>query len=242
MTHRKLPAVLALAVTLHLTPIDATAEPPPSDEDGWRVLFDGTSPGGWRNGDGTPYDGPIEDGTLQVFRNGGAFVYHEDVFEDFILRCEVKQDTETTNSGIFVRLVDPKTHHGPPSRNPRTGFECQVGPGGTGIHSFGAIYDLVPAASDVAKPAGEWNEVEIRCEGPRVAITVNGTETASLDAEEWTEPGRRPDGSRHKFLTAIKDHPRVGHVAFQDHGARAWYRNVRIKDLKADRSGDDRSP
>lgn len=231
MTRPILPAILAVAVSLSLTPIDAIAAAPPFEEDGWRVLFDGTSSEGWCNGNGSPYDGPIDDGTLQVFRNGGAFVYHEDVFEDFILRCEVKQETERTNSGIFVRLVDPKTHHGPPSRNPRTGFECQVGPGGTGIHSFGAIYDLVPSASDVAKPAGEWNEVEIRCQGPIVEVTVNGVKTASLNTEEWTEPGRRPDRSRHKFLTAIKDHPRVGHIAFQDHGARAWYRNVRIKDL-----------
>ncbi|WP_169974807.1 3-keto-disaccharide hydrolase [Tautonia rosea] len=231
MTRLPFPAVLAVGVSLSLTGIDATTATPPSIEDGWRVLFDGHSSEGWRNGNGEPYDGPIDEGSLQVYRNGGAFVYFEDEFEDFILRCEVKQDTETTNSGVFVRLVDPIRHHGPPSRNPRTGFECQVGQGGTGIHSFGAIYDLVPAASNVAKPAGAWNEVEIRCEGPVVEVSVNGTKTASLNTEEWTEPGRRPDGSRHKFLTAIKDHPRVGHIAFQDHGARAWYRNVRIKEL-----------
>ncbi|WP_161602427.1 3-keto-disaccharide hydrolase [Tautonia marina] len=234
MPHPFLPAILALAANLTFLPIDATATVPRSEEDGWRILFDGSSTEGWRNGDGSPYDDPIDDGTLQVFQNGGAFVYHEDVFEDFILRCEVKQETERTNSGVFVRLVDPKTHHGPPSRNPRTGFECQVGPGGTGIHSFGAIYDLVPAASNVARPAGEWNEIEIRCQGPIVTVSVNGTQTATLNTEEWPEPTRRPDGSRHKFLTAIKDHPRVGHIAFQDHGARAWYRNVRIKELKAD--------
>lgn len=229
-----LPSLLAFAVSLSPSLVDGPAELR-LDDDGWRILFDGTSAEGWRAGKGTPFDATIDDGSLQVQGHGGAYVYHEDQFEDFILRCEVKQDSETTNSGVFVRLVDPLTHYGPPSKRPRTGFECQVGPGGTGIHSFGAIYDLVPASSNIAKPAGEWNEIEIRCEGPVVEVSVNGTTSATINTDEWTEPGHRPDGSRHKFLTAITDHPRLGHIAFQDHGARAWFRNVRIKDLNTGR-------
>lgn len=231
MTHLSLFAVTAVAA-LFLPPSD---EGPRSDEDGWRVLFDGSSTEGWRNGKGEPYEGPIDDGALQVHGNGGPYLYHEDTFADFIVRCEVKQSAPNTNSGVFVRLEDPTTHYGSPSKNPRTGFECQVGPGGTGVHSFGSIYDLVPASSDVALPAGEWNAIEIRCEGPIVEVTVNGTTTATINTEEWTEPGVRPDGSKHKFLTAIKDHPRRGHIAFQDHGSKAWFRDVRIKELNGDR-------
>ncbi|MFO0890646.1 MAG: hypothetical protein U0790_16065 [Isosphaeraceae bacterium] len=34
-----------------------------------------------------------------------------------------------------------------------------------------------------------------------------------MDLDEWTTPNRRPDGSRHKFDVAYKDHPRGLHRA-----------------------------
>ncbi|QDT36440.1 3-keto-disaccharide hydrolase [Stratiformator vulcanicus] len=201
------------------------------EETGFRSLFDGTSTDGWLVAPNKPYAGPLEEGAIQPHKAGGRYVYHDDVFENFELRLEVKQSSEKTNSGIFIRLVDPTKHFGNPKKNPRSGFEIQVGPGGTGNHDFGAIYDLVPAAENVQRPVGEWNEVQVYANGPRIVVTVNGLRTATLNADEWAEPGKRPDGTNHKFLAAIAELPRRGHIGFQDHGSKAWFRNVRIREL-----------
>ena len=54
----------------------------------------------------------------------------------------------------------------------------------------------------------------------------------SIDLNEWPEPGKRPDGSKHKFAkVAIKDLNRPGYLGFQDHGKDCWFKNVKLKDL-----------
>ena len=41
---------------------------------------------------------------------------------------------------------------------------------GTGMHDFGAIYDLVPPAKNNAK-ADDWNAIEIKAVVPLVVVT-----------------------------------------------------------------------
>ena len=64
-----------------------------------------------------------------------------------------------------------------------------------------------------------------------VTVTVNGEKVASINCDEWDKPGRRPDGSRHKFGKAIKDFPREGYIGLQDHGHDVWYKNIKLKEL-----------
>jgi hypothetical protein len=121
----------------------------------------------------------------------------------------------------------------------QTGFEIQVMNGkGTGMHDFGAIYDLVAPKKNNLKPAGEWNAVEITADGPHIKVAVNGEPVAEINCDEWPEPGKRPDGSSHKFRMAVKDFPRKGYLGFQDHGHKVWYRNVRILERKSPAAGE----
>lgn len=192
---------------------------------GWMLLFNGKDASGWICNNGkTPADSVVEDGTLMPYKSGGYVLIHEKEFGDFILKCDVKMPAKC-NSGIFFRIGNPKDPV-------QTGFEVQVMHGkGTGRHDFGAIYDLVAPSKSNVKPTGEWNAVEIECRGPHISVRVNGDEVAKMNCDEWTEPGKRPDGSKHKFKSAIKDFPRSGSLGFQDHGAKVWYRNVKLKEL-----------
>lgn len=196
-------------------------------KEGWKLLFNGKDATGWICNNGKkPAEGVIEDGTLMPYKSGGYVLMHKKQYGDFILKCEVKMPKKC-NSGIFFRIGNPK--------NPvQTGFEVQVmNNKKTGRHDFGAIYDLVAPSKNNIKPDG-WNSVEIRCYGPYINVKVNGEQVAAMNVDRWTEPRKRPDGSRHKFKKAIKDFPRKGYLGFQDHGAKVWYRNVKLLELKKD--------
>ncbi|GAB4146464.1 MAG: DUF1080 domain-containing protein [Planctomycetaceae bacterium] len=210
-------ATSAVAAENTLTPAEKKA--------GWKLLFNGKDASDWICNNGRkPADSVIEDGTLMPYKSGGYVLMHKKQYGDFILKCEVKMPARC-NSGIFFRVGNPK--------NPvQTGFEVQVmNSKGKGRHDFGAIYDLVAPSKNNLKPTGEWNHVEIKCVGPHISVKVNGEQVAEMNCDKWTQPGKRLDGSKHKFRMAIKDFPREGYLGFQDHGAKVWYRNIKVLEL-----------
>ena len=102
---------------------------------------------------------------------------------------------------------------------------------GTGVHDFGSIYDLVGPRKHNARGKGRWNSMTITCKGPLITVAVNGETVTEMNCDEYTEPGKRPDGTSHKFKGAVKDFPRKGYLGFQDHGHKVWYKNVKVLDL-----------
>lgn len=193
---------------------------------GWQLLFNGKDTTGWKCNNDKPVATPIENGCLLPHKSGGYLIVYEQPFGDFKLACDVKMEDPQCNSGIFFRVGNLK--------NPiYSGFEVQIfnGPG-TGMHDFGAIYDLVPPKKNNLKGPGEWNHVELTCQGPTITVAVNGEEVATMNCEDYPERGKRPDGSKHKFGVAIKDLPRSGYLGFQDHGHKCWYKNVKLLELK----------
>lgn len=194
--------------------------------DGWRLLFNGKDHTGWMNNNGKPIASAIEDHALQTKGCGGYVLMHEKQYTNFVLRCDVKMQKPHGNSGIFFRVANPK--------NPvHSGYEAQIEKGGTGLHSFGAIYDLVPAKVNALNGPGEWNRYELTCDGPMITVKVNGKLVAEMNTDAWTEVGKRPDGTKHKFKfkVPIKDLHRTGYLGFQDHGAKVWFKNVKLKEL-----------
>ena len=214
-------AVLAMPTFARAAENELTKE---EQDAGWQLLFNGTDHAGWKCNNGKKIATPVEDGALLPYKSGGYVIIHEKQFGDFVFKCEVKMTPPHCNSGIFFRIGDPKTPV-------YTGFEVQVYKGGTGMHDFGAIYDLVPASKNLLNGPGKWDTVEIKCQGPKVSVKVNGTEVAKMNCDEWPEKRLRPDGSKHKFGVAVKDLPRKGYLGFQDHGHKVWYKNVKILDL-----------
>ncbi len=194
--------------------------------EGWQLLFNGSDTTGWKCNNGKqPVDTVVEDGTLVPYKSGGYVLMYDKQFGDFILKCDVKMP-EHCNSGVFFRIGEPKDPV-------QTGFEIQVLNNNSSIsrNSWGSIYDLVAPSKNNLKDTGEWNSMVITCRGPHITVETNGEEVAEIDCDQWTEPGKRPDGSKHKFRAAIKDFPRKGYLGFQDHGAKVWYKNVKVLEL-----------
>jgi len=200
-------------------------------EEGWQLLFNGKNLDGWKCNNGKNIAAPVERESLVPYKSGGYIIIHEEQFDNFVLKCDVRWEDPRCNSGIFFRVEDPK--------NPvHTGFEIQVMSGkNVGKHQFGAIYDLAATQKNAGKETGEWNSVEIRCYGPYINIKVNGEEVAAMNCNKFDEPGVCPDGKKHKFKLdgkprAVKDFARTGYLGFQDHGHKVWYKNVKLLKLE----------
>ncbi|QDV35064.1 3-keto-disaccharide hydrolase [Tautonia plasticadhaerens] len=197
----------------------------PVQGDGAEAIFDGSGPEGWVNNNDLapiPTSAVQEDG-LNPHGTGAYVVLYEQKVKDFVLDFDYKL-SPGCNSGVFIRVGDPKDPV-------MTGLEVALDDTtGTGYHDSGAFYDLVEPEANAQEPAGEWNHMTIIAEGPIVTVSINGTQVSRIDQSQFTEPGKRPDGSDHKFRrVAIADLVQEGYFGFQDHGSNVWYKNVRLK-------------
>lgn len=220
---------LAAALALAAAPADNVL----SDQekaDGWILLFDGKTLDGWMTSSSLPSRTSVEDGCINPHKCGGYMMVHQRTWDDFILALDFKISPRC-NSGIFIRTF-PLT-----PRNGRdvgyNGIEVAIDDTpGAGYHDTGAFYDLVKPTKNAMKPVGEWNHIVITCNKNVLEVELNGDRVTRMDLDEWTKPGERPDGSKHKFDAAFKDHPRKGYLGLQDHGAPCWFKNIKLKPLK----------
>lgn len=194
-----------------------------ADSGAWQALFNGKDLSGWQNRDGKA-PGPgwvVEEGAL-VRKAGAGDLWTKARFGDFVLDLEFKTEG---NSGVFIRTDDPRN-------NVQTGIEIQVLPPSAqpSKHSCGSIYDCLAPAKEMTRK-GEWNHMVVTAERNRITVTINGEPIIDMDLDRWTEAGKNPDGSQNKFLKALKDFRREGHIGLQDHGATVSYRNIKLKPL-----------
>lgn len=91
----------------------------------------------------------------------------------------------------------------------------------------GSIYGVVPCKQGHQKPVGEWNCQEIRADGPKIKVTLNGQVIVDADLSQINET---MDGRPHPGL-----HNEKGFIGFLGHGSRIEFRNIRIKQLNQDK-------
>ena len=212
-------------------------------KDGWVLLFDGTSAEGWRgfNMAELPENWTIVDGTLYCAEsgrgeagaeNGGDIVYDKP-FENFKLSLEWKIG-EGGNSGIFYLAQEGK------DKIWRTAPEMQILDnerhidaelGKDGNHQAGSLYDLIPAKPQNAKPAGEWNSVEILVYKGTVIHRQNGEQVVEyhLWTPEWEEMIK--DSKFPEYNPDWANVAKKGLIGLQDHGDDVWFRNIKIKEM-----------
>ncbi|MCP4836854.1 MAG: DUF1080 domain-containing protein [Phycisphaera sp.] len=200
-----------------------------TDEPGFKSIFNGRDLEGWV---GNTEGYGIEDGAIRTYpeRAGGDLRTREQ-YDDFVLRFDFKIPPGA-NNGIAVRA--PLTGDAA-----YVGMEIQVidnaAPGYAGLKPWqrhGAIYGIAPSLRGYQVPTGSWNHEEIRVEGRRVRVTLNGVVIMDVDLDEAVANGTL-SGAEHPGLDR-----RAGHLGFCGHGAVVHYKDLRVKRISgADRPG-----
>jgi len=193
------------------------------DSDGFESLFDGHSLTGWT---GATNGYRVRDGAIECDPEtgfGGNLLTVEE-FDDFVLRLEFKL-LPGANNGIALRAP----LEGDPAY---AGMESQIldnaDPRYAGIRPWqrhASIYGIAPARPGYQRPIGDWNQQEIRLDGRRVRITLNGEIILDCDLDEATSSGTL-SGREHPGLAR-----KNGHIGFCGHGDEVAYRSIRIKKL-----------
>ncbi len=228
----RIPAALFLFLVLHGTVVNAEDNQLTRSEKraGWLLLFDGTTLDGWITSDQQPSQRPVEQGSINPHKCGAYMMIHEKKRESFVLRLDFKISAGC-NSGVFFRTFSLD-----PAEGRDVGFngmEIAIDDTTTaGYHDTGAIYDLAKPSENAMKPVGEWNQLELRCRGNHIRVTINGKVVTEMDCGEFTKPALRPDGTSHKFPICYSEHPHAGYIGLQDHGADCWFKNIRLKELR----------
>jgi hypothetical protein len=184
---------------------------------GFRLLFDGQTLDGWEH-NGKPGSFTVKDGVIVGDRTGKSQLAYwlstDREYGDFELRLQVKLGTDG-NSGIFIRA--PRQ-----GRASRVGMEVQLLDDGSrtgqpGIGDTGAIYQVAAPKAYVSRPAGQWNDLRILCDGPRVQVTLNGQ---IINDVLMTD------------LPALKNRPRQGFIGLSAHTKPVQFRSIRLREIK----------
>jgi len=195
--------------------------------DGFKRLFNGKNLDGWeeigsKDGKST---WAVEDGVLYTTgEEGGGWLSTAKEYGDFELELEFRTPVNG-NSGVFIRA--------PRAGNPAfAGSEIQIlddfGPEYAAYDPplqpyqyCGSLYATAAPARRMTLPAGVWQKMKIRCEGPRVQIWHNGFEIIDDDMSKHTDKF-----AEHPGLTRA-----TGYLGLQNHGARVEFRNLWLRTL-----------
>ena len=207
-----------IVVLLAFGLVSVSAAPRKKSEKGFVSIFDGKSFKGWEGDTKKTFRierGAVVGGTLKARIPHNEFLCTERRYTNFVLRLEFKLlGKGKANAGVQIRTERIPNHH------EVIGYQADMGDGW-----WGSLYDESRRRKVLAKAdpkvvekilkRDQWNTYEIRCEGPRIRLAINGTQTV-----DYTEPDQGI--------------PLHGIIALQIHGgppSEAWYRKVRIKEL-----------
>lgn len=203
----------------------------------WYSLFDGKSLKGWHlfNTTSEIKTWKIEEGSLVCLGgkgpSGSGDIFTDQTYADFELRWEWKVN-KGSNSGIFYHVIEDSKY----KRAIETAPEYQI------IDDInypakledsqkaGANYGMhTPAQSKQLKPIGEWNTSRLIFKKGRVEHWLNDIRIVNFRAwnKDWTK--RKTEGK-------WKDYPdyglsKVGRIGLQDHGNKAYFKNIEIREL-----------
>ena len=183
-------------------------------------LFNGKDFAGWEGDTGKTWkieEGAIVGGSLDAVVPRNEFLCTKKSYGDFELKVVFKLvgDKAKANAGVQFRTKRIPKHF------EVSGYQADVGQ-----DYWGALYDESRRNKVLVKPDAraieklvkfaDWNEYRIRCEGARIRLWLNGTQTV-----DYTEKDDKIE--------------RSGVIGLQIHGgakAKAYYKSVVIEELK----------
>lgn len=211
---------------------------------GWRSLFDGKTFDGWRgfHNDKVPGGWAIEDGCVKKIQaqgelgEAGGDLITVDQFDNFEFSVEWKL-SKGGNSGIKYLVSESL----PPKGKSGVSFEYQVlddqnhpdaRAGIAGNRTAGSLYDLIPASNNKKlNPPGEFNQTRIVVRGNHIEHWLNGVKVVEFE-RDGEKLKQHIAESKFKNTKGFGETAK-GHILLQDHGDSVWYRNIKIRELKA---------
>lgn len=230
--------MLAMAVGTQVQAGDHPSKKEKAKPGKWVSLFDGKSLKGWHgfNKKGEEVKNwTIENGALVCLgaakdAHGGDIVSDKQ-YGDFELTWDWKID-KGSNSGVMYHVVEDAKYEAPY----QTGPEYQMI---DDVNFPEKLEDWQQAGADYAmhvanekkalKPVGEWNTSKIVFSKGHVEHWLNGAKIVEFEA--WT-----PEWNKKREEGKWKDYPdygkaKTGFIALQDHGNKAYYKNIKIREL-----------
>ncbi len=164
----------------------------------------------------------VKDGVVRCDGSLGncGFLRYEKPLADFTVRMEYCM-TPGCNSGVGIRARVPYTTLNPNTLPSNVGFEVQILDDAgqpAAVQSSGSFYGVLAPRANAARPAGQWNELEIECRGPRVRVTLNGQLVQDVDQDQ---------------IPGIAPRPQSGYLSLQNHGHSIQFRNVRVREFSS---------
>jgi hypothetical protein len=194
----------------------------------WKPLFNGKDLNGWE------HVGPgrftVENGALKSQGGMGLLYWKGGKIGDSVIRVVFKTAGKHDNSGVYIRIpLEPVE----PFMPVYYGYEVQIDAfperwGPDDKYFTGSLYSKTYPLVRNAKPAGEWNTMEITLDGPRTIVFLNGKKVTDYK-----------EGDPLKTLDHDKDirhdpRPREGYIGLQNHSDEdiLYFKEVAVRKLK----------
>ena len=231
------------------------------DDEGYIVLFDGTSLEGWRGygKDEVPSRWSIDEGSLKFTGSGtgegqqgdGGDIIFAHKFQNFELTFDWKV-SKGGNSGVFYMIqevttekdgetiLEPSYISAPEYQILDNANHPDAKLGKDGNRQSASLYDMIPAVPQNQNAYEQWNEGKILVYKGTVVHSQNGENVLEyhLWTQQWTDMLQASKFSQEKWPLAFEllnncgGENHEGYIGFQDHGDDVWYRNIRIKVLE----------
>ena len=151
----------------------------PWSDAGWTTLIDGSA--------GLDNFNPIgeanwraEGGAIVADKGKGGYLVSKNSYKDFQIKAEFWAD-HTTNSGIFIRVSDPKKVGADNSYEVNI-YDQRPDPS----YGTGGIVN-VAKVSPMPKAGGKWNTYEITARGSQLTVVLNGVQTVSVQDSKFPQ-------------------------------------------------------
>ncbi|MET8405935.1 ThuA domain-containing protein [Streptomyces sp900116325] len=181
---------------------------------GYRSIFNGKTLEGWKQAGPGKFD--VVDGELRSEGGMGLLTYQAKELGSYSLKLDWKLAGDD-NSGVFVGFPESDD----PWSAVNNGYEVQIDATDAPDRTTGSVYTFkaanIKARDQVLRPPGQWNSYEIKVQGERLQVFLNGVKINDFTN---TDPVR-----------SLKD----GYIGLQNHGAddQVSFRNIQLKELPA---------
>ena len=135
---------------------------PKESQEGWLLLFDGTTLFGWTAEGGTEWR--VENGSILGDAGESGWLRSNTAFANFVLKCDFRTGADG-NSGIFLRSAMEGRPH-------ETGYELQIWDKNDKFPT-GSLVNHLKAKPAVAND-GRWHTYEVEADGDRFVVKLDG--------------------------------------------------------------------